>query len=169
MSISKKILEHPVLMLSPFVLIAIVSAFTLGNINIALMPDMDIPVAMVSTSYPNASPETVEKSVTQILESSLISVTNLKKMTSTSSEGVSSISLRFNYSTDMDVAVNELRDKIDKVKQALPTNASTPSIFQFDTSSMPIITFAINGNRSEESLKKIADEQIADLLEQRTV
>ena len=166
MSISKKILEHPVLILCTFVLIAIVSAFTLGNINIALMPDMDIPVAMVSTSYPNAGPETVEKSVTQVLESSLISVTNLKKMTSTSSEGMSSISLQFNYGTDMDVAVNELRDKIDKVKQALPTNASTPSIFQFDMSSMPIIMLAVNGNRSEESLKKIADEQIADLLEQ---
>lgn len=166
MSISKKILEHPVLMLCTFVLIAIVSAFTLGNITIALMPDMDMPVAMVSTSYPNAGPETVEKSVTQVLEGSLISVTNLKKMTSTSSEGMSSISLQFNYGTDMDVAVNELRDKIDKVKQALPTNASTPSIFQFDTSSMPIITLAVNGNRSEESLKKIADEQISSLLEQ---
>jgi len=127
---------------------------------------MDVPVVMVSTAYPNAGPETVEKSVTQVLEGSLVSVNNLKKLTSTSSEGISSISLQFNYGTDMDVVVNDLRDKIDRVKQALPTNASTPSIFQFDMSSMPIITLAVNGNRSEEALKKIADEQISDVLEQ---
>ncbi|MCR4742010.1 MAG: efflux RND transporter permease subunit [Treponema sp.] len=166
MSVSKKILEHPVLTLCTFVLIAIVAAFTLGNINVAMMPDMDNPVAMVMTTYTNAGPETVEKSVTQILESGLVSVNNLKSMTSTSSEGSSTIELEFNYGTDMDVAVNDIRDKLDMVKGQLPDAASTPSIFQFSSSSMPIMTLAINGNRTEEELKKIADEQIADRLEQ---
>lgn len=166
MSVSKKILEHPVLTLCTFVLIAIVAAFTLGNINVAMMPDMDNPVAMVTTSYDNAGPETVEKSVTQILESGLVSVNNLKSMTSTSSEGSSTIEMEFNYGTDMDVAVNDIRDKLDMVKGQLPDAASTPSIFQFSSSSMPIMTLAINGNRTEEELKKIADEQIADRLEQ---
>ena len=166
MSLSKKILEHPVLTLCTFVLIAIVAAFSLGNINVAMMPDMDNPVAMVMTTYTNAGPETVEKSVTQVLESGLVSVNNLKSMTSTSSEGSSTIELEFNYGTDMDVAVNDIRDKLDMVKGQLPDAASTPSIFQFSSSSMPVMTIAINGNRTEEELKKIADEQIADRLEQ---
>ena len=166
MSLSKKILDHPVLTLCTFVLIAIVAAFSLGNINVAMMPDMDNPVAMVMTTYTNAGPETVEKSVTQVLESGLVSVNNLKSMTSTSSEGSSTIQLEFNYGTDMDVAVNDIRDKLDMVKGQLPDAASTPSIFQFSSSSMPIMTIAINGNRTEEELKKIADEQIADRLEQ---
>ena len=151
MSLSKKILEHPVLTLCTFVLIAIVAAFSLGNINFAMMPDMDNPVAMVMTTYSNAGPETVEKSVTQILESGLVSVNNLKSMTSTSSEGSSTIELEFNYGTDMDVAVNDIRDKLDMVKGQLPDAASTPSIFQFSSSSMPIMTIAINGNRTEEA------------------
>lgn len=166
MSVSKKILEHPVLTLCTFVLIAIVAAFTLGNINVAMMPEMDNPVAMVITTYSNAGPETVEKSVTQVLESGLVSVNNLKSITSTSSEGSSTIELEFNYGTDMDVAVNDIRDKLDMVKRQLPDAASNPSIFQFSSSSMPIMTLAINGNRTEEELKKIADEQIADRLEQ---
>ena len=67
MNISKKILEHPVLTLCTFALIAIVSAFMIGNITVALMPEMENPVAMVVTTYSNAGPETVEKSVTQVL------------------------------------------------------------------------------------------------------
>ena len=166
MSISKKVLEHPVLVLCCFALIAIVALFTLGNTQIDLMPDMETPVAMVMTTYDNAGPETVESSVTEILEAGLVSVSNLKKMTSTSSEGMSLISLEFNYGTDMDVAVNNIRDKLDMVKAGLPDNASSPQIFQFDSSSMPIITLAVNGNRTAEELRKIADDKITDRLEQ---
>jgi len=166
MSVSKKIMEHPVLTLCVFALIAVVSFFTLSNISIALMPDMDMPTVMVMTSYDNAGPETVEKSVTKVLESGLVSVNNLKEMTSTSSEGSSVIQLEFKYGSDIDVAVNDIRDKLDMVKGNLPDEASSPSIFQFSSDSMPIMTLAINGNRTEEELKKIADDQISDRLEQ---
>ena len=115
MSISKKVMEHPVLTLCAFLLVAIVAAFTLGNIKIDLMPDMEMPVVMVSTTYNNAGPESVEKSVTEVLENGLVSVSNLNSLTSTSSEGSSLIKLEFNYGTDTDVAVNDIRDKLDQV------------------------------------------------------
>ncbi len=166
MSMSKKVLEHPVLTSCVFALVVIVSLFTFGNIQIDLMPDMDMPVAMISTSYNNAGPESVEKSVTEILESGVVSVSNLKQMTSQSSEGSSLITLQFNYGTDMDVAVNDIRDKLDMVKGSLPDDCNTPQIFQFDSSSQPIITLAVNGNRTAEELRKIADDKIADRLEQ---
>ncbi|MBR1614520.1 MAG: efflux RND transporter permease subunit, partial [Treponema sp.] len=165
MSVSKKVLEHPVLTACAFALIVVVALFTIGNIKIDLMPDMTMPVAMVSTTYENAGPESVEKSVTEILESGLVSVSDLKSMTSESSEGSSVIKLEFNYGTDMDVAVNNIRDKLDMVKGSLPDDAGTPQIFQFDSSSMPVMTLAVNGNRTAEELRKIADDQIADRLE----
>ncbi|WP_191018142.1 efflux RND transporter permease subunit [Treponema zioleckii] len=166
MSISKKVLEHPVLTACAFGLIVVVALFTVGNIKIDLMPDMTMPVAMVSTTYNNAGPESVEKSVTEVLESGLVSVSNLKSMTSTSSEGSSVIKLEFNYGTDIDVAVNNIRDKLDRVKGSLPDDCDSPQIFQFDSSSMPVMTLAVNGNRTAEELRKIADDQIADRLEQ---
>lgn len=166
MSVSKKVLEHPVLIVCIFALIMIVALFTINNIQIDLMPDMDNPVAMVMTNYDNAGPESVEKSVTDTLESGLISVSNLKKMTSTSSEGMSLIELEFNYGADMDVAVNDIRDKLDMVKGSLPDDADTPQIFKFDSSSLPIITLAVNGNRSADQLREIADDTISDRLEQ---
>lgn len=166
MSFSKKVLQHPVLVVCIFALIAITAFFTLSNVQIDLMPNMDSPVAMIMTTYNNAGPESVEKSVTDTLESGLVSVSNLKKMTSTSSEGMSLIKMEFNYGTDMDVAVNDIRDKLDMVKGNLPDDAETPQIFKFDSSAMPIMTLAVNGNRSAEELRKIADDEISDRLEQ---
>jgi hydrophobic/amphiphilic exporter-1 (mainly G- bacteria), HAE1 family len=166
MSVSKKVLEHPVLIVCIFALIMIVALFTINNIQIDLMPDMDNPIAMVMTTYNNAGPESVEKSVTDTLESGLVSVSNLKKMTSTSSEGMSLVELEFNYGADMDVAVNDIRDKLDMVKGNLPDDADSPQIFKFDSSSLPIITLAVNGNRSADELREIADDTISDRLEQ---
>ena len=166
MSVSKKVMEHPVLTICVFALIAIVAFFTLGNMQIDLMPDMDMPVAMVMTSYDNAGPESVEKSVTEILESGLISVSNLKEMTSESSEGSSLIKLEFNYGTNIDTAINDIRDKLDMVKGNLPDDADSPQIFKFDSSSMPVMTLALNGNRSADELRKLADDEVSDRLEQ---
>ncbi len=166
MSVSKKVLEHPVLTVCVFALIAIVAFFTLGDIQIDLFPDMDMPIAMVYTTYDNAGPESVEKSVTEILENGLVSVSNLNEMTSTSAEGYSIIKLEFNYGTNIDVAINDIRDKLDMVKGSLPDDADSPQIFKFDSSSMPIMTLAINGNRSVDDLRKLADNEISDKLEQ---
>ncbi len=166
MSVSKKVMEHPVLTICVFALIAIVAFFTLGNMQIDLMPDMDMPVAMVMTSYNNAGPESVEKSVTEILESGLISVSNLKEMTSESSEGSSLIKLEFNYGTNIDTAINDIRDKLDMVKGNLPDDADSPQIFKFDSSAMPVMTLALNGNRSADELRTLADDEVSDRLEQ---
>src|SRR5574344_1891419 len=166
MSFSKKVLQHPVLIICVFALIAITAFFTLSNVQIDLMPSMDSPVAMIMTTYDNAGPESVEKSVTDILEGGLVSVSNLKKMTSTSSEGQSLIKLEFNYGTDMDVAVNDIRDKLDMVKGNLPDAADSPERFKFDSSAMPIMTLALNGNKSANELRRLADDEISDKLEQ---
>lgn len=166
MSISKKTLDHPVLTLIIFALLGIVGLFTLKNVAISLMPDVDSPYINVRTTYTNAGPESVEKTVTKILEGQLISVSGLKTMTSTSSEGSSSISLEFNYGTDLESATNDIRDKISRVTRSLPDDASSPSIMKMDADSMPIMRIAVRGNRSNDDLKQIADDQISDLLEQ---
>lgn len=166
MSISKKTLDHPVLTLIVFALLGIMGIFTLKNVAISLMPDVDSPYINVRTTYTNAGPESVEKSVTKILEGQLISVSGLKTMTSTSSEGSSSISLEFNYGTDLESATNDIRDKISRVTRSLPDDADSPSIMKMDADSMPIMRIAVRGNRSNDDLKQIAEDQIVDLLEQ---
>lgn len=166
MSVSRQTLNHPVLALIVFTLLGFVGIFTLKNVAIGLFPEVDSPYIMISTTYTNAGPESVEKTVTKVLESSLVSVSGLKNMTSTSSEGSSRISLEFNYGTDIDEAVNDVRDKLDRVSRSLPDNAGSPTIFKMDSNSMPILRIAVKGNRSASDLKQIAEDNIIDILEQ---
>ncbi len=163
--ISRKTLEHPILTLITFALLGILGAFTISNISLSLFPDVDMPYLMVSASYSNAGPETVEKSVTTIIENALVSLSNLKSITSTSSEGACTVSLEFNYGTDLDIASNDVRDKLDRVTRSLPDNV-TPTIFKMDADSSPIMRIAIRGNRSADDLKMLAENTVCDILEQ---
>ncbi|MDE5798953.1 MAG: efflux RND transporter permease subunit [Treponemataceae bacterium] len=165
MSVTKQTLEHPVLTLMVFVLLGIMGIFVLQNVAMSLWPDIDYPVLSVSATYTNAGPETVEKSITKVLEGALVSLSNLKTMTSTSSEGRSRVNLEFNYGTDLDQAVNDVRDKLDRVTRSLPDDV-TPSIFKMDADAMPILRIAVRGNRSNDDLKQIAEDTIVDVLEQ---
>lgn len=166
MSMSKKTLEHPVLVLIIFVLLGFVGIFTVRKVAVGLFPDIDSPYIMVSTSYSKAGPESVEKSITKPLEASLISVSGLKNLYSSSSEGSSQIQLEFDYGTDIDAAVSDVRDKLDRVTRNLPDNAGSPTIFRMSADSMPIIRIAVRGNRSVNDLKQIAEDNIVDILEQ---
>ena len=166
MSITKTTLRHPVLTLIVFALLGILGIFTLKDAAIALMPDIDSPYISVSTIYENAGPESVEKSVTKLLEGQLVSVSGLKNITSSSSEGRSWILLEFNYGTDLDIATNDVRDKLDRVTRRLPDDADTPMIFKMDSNSMPIMRIAVRGNRPQNELREIADDTICDLIAQ---
>ncbi len=166
MSVAKRVVERPILFAVLFALIMVVALYTLTDVALDLMPDMDIPMLMVSSSYENAGPESVEKSVTEPLESALINVSGLKNIESTSYEGYCLVRLEFDYSVDLDAATDEVRDKLDRVRDSLPDDASSPLIFKFDSDDMPIMRIAVRGPRTAEDLKVIAEDYIEPRLEQ---
>ena len=166
MSIARKNLEHPVLVLIVFALLAAVGLFTLKNVALGLFPDIDSPYVMVSATYANAGPESVEKTVTEILEGALISVNGLKNLYSTSTESGSSIQLEFNYGIDIESAVNDIRDKLGRVQRQLPDDVNSPTIFRFNGDSKPIMRIAVRGNRALSDIKEIAEDTISDIFEQ---
>lgn len=120
---------------------------------------------MVSATYENAGPQSVETAVTQVLEEELSSLSNLKKMTSTSAEGYSTIGLEFNYGTNLETAAGEVRDKIENVKEMLPKKVKT-SIFKENSNDWPVMDITVHGNRSDNELKYIADKTIKRVLAQ---
>ena len=166
MNISKKALSNPVLIIIVFTLLGIMGLFTLKKVEINLWPDLKEPYLMVYTRYENADPQSVENSVTKRIEDGLVSVSNLKKITSISSEGTSIIELEFNYGVNLDAATNEVRDAIDSIRDYLPKNVKTPGIMKFTMNSMPIMTLAVRGNRNAEDLRYIADKEIKGILTQ---
>lgn len=163
--LSEKTLRHPILVLMIFTLLGVIGIFTLKSVAISLMPETDNPMLSVRATYPNAGPESVEKTVTTVIEGALASLNNLESMSSTSSEGSSSVSLSFAYGTDLESVKNDIRDKLDRVSRSLPSTVTT-SIMQFSSGSQPIMRIALRGNRSADDLKAIADNYVVDVLEQ---
>ncbi|MDR0457199.1 MAG: efflux RND transporter permease subunit, partial [Treponema sp.] len=166
MSLASNIVKRPVLWLVVFGLIAIVALFLVSGIPIDMFPEINPPYLVVLTSYRGAGPETVEKSVTKILESQLVNISGLKQIISTSSESNSMIIMEFKFGTNIDSKTNDVRDRIDRVKAVLPEGVDTPIIRQIDPNSQPIIRIAVQGNRPVNELQDIATNVILDRLEQ---
>ncbi|GHV06568.1 multidrug ABC transporter [Spirochaetia bacterium] len=166
MSIAQKVVSRPVLGIIVFGLIAIVGLYMVSDVAIDMFPEMSMPMLVVSASYNGAGPETVEETITRPLEAQLVNVSGLKEMTSTSSEGSSMIMLEFNYGANLEAKTNDIRDRLDQVKGRLPDDAGTPSIFQFDPNSMPILRIAVAGNRNQDELRSLAKSLVQNSLEQ---
>ncbi|MCI7577788.1 MAG: efflux RND transporter permease subunit [Spirochaetia bacterium] len=163
--ISEKTMQHPILLLMVFTLLGLTGVFTMSKTSLSLMPDVDMPYLTVSTTYTNAGPESVEKSVTKPIEDALVSLSGLKNINSTSMEGRSQVSLEFNYGTDLEIAANDVRTKLSRITSRLPDDV-TPNILKMDANSLPILRIAVRGNRSADDLKQIADDYIVDVIEQ---
>ena len=163
----KTVVRKPVTMLIIFLILTFMGVYTASDLPIDLFPDIDFPVLAVFCQNEGSGPTEIESNITRTLESSLTSVSGVKNMTSTSSTGLSLVMLEFDYGTNLDVATNDVRDKLEMVKHYLPEDAENPTIFKFDPSMMPIVNIAVTGsNRTTEELFKLADDIIAPRFEQ---
>lgn len=164
MSLYQSAVKKPITTALIFVGIAIFGIFSLIQIPINLYPDIDTNTIMVMTTYSGASAQDIENNVTKPLENTLNSVSNLKDMTSKSKENVSIITLEFEYGIDIDVATNDVRDKLDMVTSALPDEADTPIIFKFGADDIPILLLSVTAEESTNGLNKILDDKVANPL-----
>ncbi len=161
MSIYRKAVNNPVTTSLVFVALAIFGIFSLINISLDRFPKFDANVIMVMSSYPGASAEDIETNLSKVLENSLNGVSDLKNITSTSKENISLITLEFVEGVDIDVATNDVRDKLDMVNSVLPDGASLPVIFKFSADDMPIMIMAATAEESLPALEKILDDKVA--------
>ena len=161
MSIYRKAVNNPVTTALVFIAMAIFGVFSLINISLDRFPKFDANVVMVMSSYPGASAEDIETNLTKVLENSLNGVSDLKNLSSTSKENISLITLEFIEGVDIDVATNDVRDKLDMVNSVLPDGASLPIIFKFSADDMPIMIMAATADESLQALEKILDDKVA--------
>ena len=161
MSIYRKAVNNPVTTALIFIAMAIFGVFSLINISLDRFPKFDANVVMVMSSYPGASAEDIETNLTKVLENSLNGVSDLKNLSSTSKENISLITLEFIEGVDIDVATNDVRDKLDMVNSVLPDGASLPIIFKFSADDMPIMIMAATADESLQALEKILDDKVA--------
>ena len=165
MNITETVVNRPVAVSIVFALLIGLAAFLVPSIPVEMFPDMEMPAILVITSYPGAGPEDVEKNVTEMLEQQLSNVSDLKEISSTSSEGSSMIMLEFDFSKDLDAATNDVRDKLELASNKIPDDANSPIIFKMSSDMMPVMTLAVEGSQSQNELRKIAEDTIQPLVE----
>jgi HAE1 family hydrophobic/amphiphilic exporter-1 len=159
MSMIKLAVKRPVTMIILVSVILILGFFTYNKLTVDLLPDMELPVAVVMTTYGGVGPEEVESGVTELLESALTMVSNVDTMQSISSAGQSTIIMQFKWGTDMDAAAIEIKDSIGFVEGFLPSGAEDPMIIKMDPTMMPIIQMGVSGQDLAQ-VQEIAEEVI---------
>lgn len=164
MSIYSNAVKRPLTTILIFVALIVMGLYSLVKLPVDLYPDMEFPFLTVFTSYPGASATDIESNVTKVLENQLNAVTNLKEITSTSSDNTSIMFLEFEWETNLDEAANEIRDALDFIVRYLPEECEDPTILKFNSSMMPILFYAITANESYVGLEKILDEKIVNPL-----
>lgn len=137
----------------------ILGFFTYSKLSVDLLPEMDLPVIAVLTTYSGAGPEEVESGVTKLLESALTTVSNVDTIQSISTAGQSIIIMMFKWGTDMDAAGIEIKDSIGYVEGFLPSGVEDPMVVKMDPTMMPIMQIGVSGEDLEQ-VQEIAEEVI---------
>lgn len=164
MKISKFGVKWPITTTMIFMAFVILGAYAYTMVGLDLMPDFEVPAISIITLYDGAGPKEVESRITEQIEDQVSTVQNVDEVTSMSMEGISIVSVKFNWGIDMAEASNDIRDKLDLVAKRLPDAAETPTLFKFDTSMIPVIVMGVTADESWGKLDNIIDKKIVDPL-----
>ncbi|MGY2896591.1 efflux RND transporter permease subunit [Deinococcus sp. UYEF24] len=134
-----------VLSIGIFVGVIVFGYISTRALGVDLLPTITIPVVSINTTYTGASPESVDKQVTQVIESSVAQVTGVSGISSTSSSGRSRVTLNFETGTDQNSAVNQVASLVAGAARRLPDGADTPSVQQFNPNASAILEFGVTG------------------------
>ncbi len=165
MSIPRLAIHRPVTMFMISFVIVLLGAISLTRLPVDLMPDMEFPSITVRVNYAGVGPLEMEELVTRPIEQSVSAVAGLERVESTSSEGSSVVRLNFVWGTDLNEAADDVRTRVDRVRGRLPEDADPPTIFKFDSNSMPIIGIGVEGDYDAVTLREIAENQLSPRLE----
>ena len=160
MAIYKTAVQKPVTTALIFLAVIVIGVFCYVQLPIDQFPEMDPPYVTVMTTYPGASASAVESNVTKVMENSLNSVDHLKELTSKSKDNISSVTMEFEWGTDLDEVLNDVRTYVDIVKDNLPDGCSNPIVMRLSTSMMPVIQYAVMADESYPALDKLLDDEI---------
>lgn len=148
-----------------YLAVVVLGVVALGRIPVDLMPRADMPRINVTTRYDGVAPQEIETLITRPVEQALSSIAGVEEIEATSSEGLSRVSLEFEWGTDLDVAAADIRAQLDRLVNRLPEDAERPLVFKFDLSSFPVAQLGVAGGGDPRSLRYLAEETLARRIE----
>ena len=165
MSLARFSVGRPVFTTMATLIVVIVGGVALRRLPIDLMPDVADPTLTVRTEYENAAPEEVEELITRQVEQAVAAVPGVQELTSVSAEGRSDVRVTFAWGSDLDVAANDIRDRIDRIADDLPEEASRPQLRKFDAAAFPILVFGISSRLDPIALRTFIEDNVLYRLE----
>lgn len=165
MKITDASVKNPVAIFMVYAAIILFGLLAIFRLPRDLFPDIELPTLTVITVYPGANAEQVEKEVTNPLEIVLASTENIKKIQSFSKDNVSTISLQFNWGTDISEASANARDLIELVKYQLPREAQQPMIMKINSSVMPVVILGLQTSDESVNISELIDKVISPRLQ----
>lgn len=135
------------------------------TLNIQLNPDVDPVVVSIQTAYQGVSASDIAEQVNETLEEELGTIEGVDSISSDAMEGVSMISVEFDYDKDIDTAAVDVQNVINKVRNELPEDIDEPKVQKFSTSDRPVLTLAVSGSRNDIDLRTLADNQLKNRLQ----
>ncbi|MBE6008458.1 MAG: efflux RND transporter permease subunit, partial [Lachnospiraceae bacterium] len=163
--LSKLTIKRPVTTVMVLLIVCLCGIVALTGLKMDLMPSMDIPVAVVSTSYTGAGPEEIETMLTKPIEEVLGTVSNVDSISSVSSAGSSIVIVQFENGTDIDMASLDMREKIDLIKGYLPSGASEPMVLKIDMNSLSSIVVGVSSDMESHELTEFLDSKVVNRIE----
>lgn len=163
--LSELAVRRPVTVIMIVLIFLIIGGISLSTMTVDLLPEMELPVAIVIAGYSGTAPAEIETLITKPLEAQLGTVHNVDSIQSMSVRGSSIVIVMFNYGTDMDNATLEMREKVDLAQMFFPDAAEKPMVMKMDPNMMPIVSIGMQGDMSLAELNSVAEEEVKGRLE----
>ncbi len=160
MSLPALCVRRPVATAMLTLIAVVVGLFSMFRLPIDLLPELEIPTVSVRADYGTASPEEMERLVTEYIEESISVVAGVDELTSTSGEGSSRVSAKFVWGTDVDEAANDVRTRIDRVIDELPDDLPRPQVSKYDINAFPIVILGISSPLDPVELTEMVEEDL---------
>ncbi len=158
--------QRPVTTLMLAGMILLLGGIALSRLAVDLMPDMSFPTLSIVTVYQGAGPEEVETLITRPIEQAVSSIPGVDRIFSESMEGSSAVRVRFAWGTNLDLALSDIRQQLDRIRRVLPDDIDPPYVRKFDIADTPILLMGLHSELSAAELTILADRVILPRLEQ---
>lgn len=158
-------INRPVATIMMCVAVVVLGLMSYSSMGVGMFPNIDVPFVLVQTTLPGANPEEIETSITKVIEESVNQVEGIDEIKSQSMEGASLVSIKFDMDKDRDVAAQEVRDKVELIKNDLPEGTEAPIVQKLDMDAIAVLNVVVSGDRDIVDLTEVAKKRVKENIE----
>ena len=157
--------KRPVFATMLILSLVVVGAFSFFSLGVDLFPKIDFPTLTVTVINPGASPEEIETEITEKVEEAVNTISGIDELRSSSIEGISRVFVQFVLEKDVEVAFNEVQQKVQTIIPNLPVTAEQPTVLKLDTDAAPVLRITVSGQASLRDVTQVAKNDIKEKIE----